>query len=102
MSKGLVATAAGGDEEGIATHDGLLRLLTWARAERALPKDRLGFLEIALDQELHFVAGSGEVDNCHLPPETVKDMIASDDDAATCVEDEVAVTMVLEIGENFI
>lgn len=102
MGEGLVATAACGDEQGIATDDGLLRRFSWVGAERTLPKDRLRFLEIALDEELYFVPGSGEVDNPHLAAEAVKDVIASDDDAAARVEDQVAVRIVLQMGENFI
>jgi hypothetical protein len=102
MSESFVAAAARRDEERIAADDGLARGFSGFRAEGALPKDGLGFLEIPSDEELHLVAGGGEIDNRHLAAEAMEDVIASDDDTAARVEDKVAVRIVLEIREGFI
>jgi len=102
MSEGFVALAARGDEDRIAADDGLLWRFSGTGVKRALPKNGLGVLEIALDEELHFVVGDSQVDDVHLATEAVESVIAGGDDAAAGVQNEVARGILLEARKDFV
>lgn len=90
MGNGFVAPAARSDEKRIAADDSLLRRFAGMGTKSALPKDGLGVLKIALDEELDFFVGRGEIDHGHLAAEAMESMIAGGDDAAGCVQNQVA------------
>ena len=102
MSEGFVALAAGGDENRIAAHDGLLRCFAGMGTKSTLPEDGLGILKIALDEELDFLAGGSEIDNGHLASEAVKGVIAGGDDAAGGVQNEFALRIFFEARQDFV
>ena len=102
MSEGFVALAARGDKKRIAAHDGLLRRFSGMGTKRTLPEHRLGILEIAADEKLHFVIGRGEINDSHLAAQAVKRVIAGGDDATGGVEDEIAIGIFLKRREHFI
>ena len=102
MSEGFVALTARGDEKRIAADDGLLWRFSGMSAKRALPQDRLGVVQIALNKQLYFFIGNGQIDDGHLATQAVKGVIAGGDDAAAGVQNEITIGVALKAGEDFI
>jgi hypothetical protein len=102
MSEGFVALTARGDEQRIAADDGLLRRFARLGPKDALPENGFGILEIALNEKLDFVGGSGEVNDSHLAAEPMESVIASGDNTASGVEDEFALWIFFQARKNFV
>lgn len=102
VSESLIALAARGDENRVAADDGLLRRFSGTRTKRTLPEHGLGILKITTNEELDFFAGCGEIDDGHLTAEAMEGVIAGGDDAAAGVQNEIALGILFETGENFV
>jgi len=102
MSEGFVALTARRDKNRIAAEDGQPGRFSGMRTKSALPQNRLGIPEVALDEQLHFAVRGGEVSDGHLAAQSMEGVIAGGNDAAGCVEDEFAFRILFEAGENLI
>ncbi len=102
MRDGFVALTTRRDENRIAADDGLLGRFSGTRPKSPLPKNGLGILKITLDEQLNLLVGGSKVDDGHLAAQAVKGVIAGGNDAAGGVEDEFALGIRFQAGENFI
>jgi hypothetical protein len=102
MSEGFVALTARCDENRIAADDGLLGSFSGMGTKSALPQNGFGVLEVALNENLDFFGSDGEINNGHLAAKAMEGVIAGGNDAAGSVENELALGVLFEAGENFI
>lgn len=102
VSESFVALAARGDQNRVAADNGLLRRFARTGTKRTLPEHGLGILKITTNEELDFVAGGGEIHDAHLAAKAIERVIAGGDDAATGVENKIALGILFETGENFV
>ena len=102
MRQGFVTLASGRDESRIAAGNGVVGSFSGPGLESATPQDRLGVLQIALDEQLLFARRSRNVDDDHLAAKTEEDVVTGVDDAAGGVEDEFALGICCEVGENLV
>jgi len=102
MRQGFVTLASGRDESRITAGNGVVGSFSGPGPESATPQDRLGVLQIALDEQLLFARRSRDVDDDHLPAKTEEDVVAGVDDTAGGVEDEFAPGIRFEVGENLV
>ena len=102
MSKGFVALTASRNKKRITADHGIVGSFSGSRLKDALPQDRLGIPEVALDEQLNFGFGGSEVDDSHLAAQAMQDVIPGTDNAAGGVEDKFAFRISLEGGKHFI
>jgi len=102
VGKSFVAQAAGFDKTWVAANNGIVRRFAGARLENPLPQDGLGILEITLNKKFDLFSGGSEVDDRHVAAEAMEDVIAGADDAAGRIENELALRILFEVGEDFV
>jgi hypothetical protein len=102
MRQGFVTLASGRDESRIAASNGVVGSFSEPGQESATPQDRLGVLQIALDEQLLFARRSREVDDDHLAAKTEEDVVTGVDDTAGGVKDQFALAIGFEVGENLV
>ncbi len=71
-------------------------------AKNTLPENGLGILEVTLYEELDFLGGRSQIDNGHLAAQAVEGVVARGNDAAGGIEDEFALWIFFETGEDFV
>ena len=102
MRQCFVTLAACRDKSRIAAGDGIVGSFPVPGLESATPQHGFGVLQIARDEQLLLVGGSSEVDDGHLAAQAQQNIVAGVDNAAGGVEDEFALGMFLEIGEDLV
>jgi len=102
MRQGFVTLASGRDESRIAAGNGIVGSFSGPALESATPQDRLGVLQIALDEQLLFARRSREVHDDHLAAKTEEDVVTGVNNTAGGVEDEFALRICFEVGENLV
>ena len=102
MCQSFIALAARRDESRIAAGNRIVRVFWRARLKRPTPQHRFGILQIALDEQLLFVRGCGDVDNGHLAAQAQEDVVAGVDDASGGVENEFTLRVLFEIAEDLV
>ena len=102
VRESLITPTAGRDEERVTTDDGIVGSFAGPLMKHPLPQNRLGIAKVALDQEVDFLVGSGEIDDGGEFAKAMQDVIAGTNYAASRVDDEFAMRVSFEGGQEII